>query len=389
MQGSGAEKENHKMSKAYNRFESIMDRCERLIANDYTNGRNDDILRSTIVFAVVAMERYLKERFMESFIAECKENKFSNPACVQLLKNIGISETYWRDAALSSQSRPCKTLANKVRKYLMTRLVVQNSMAISNLYACFGMGGIVENAVGKCNKKTIWGSISKLIDRRHLIAHNADLSLQGCLRPINCKMVSKWLMHLNEFIEGVEFILDCRFSKKGKGEKSGKRKIMVSTVKEIRQKGYIDAINKTAVARISDIAKLFNVDIPMRGFQYPGAIAVSYGDCVGIWWPRIGKTANKAGWKNEVSYDDKGLVCEIREWNVNKKSSNKVGIMEMGRNESGEIRRITFANLEGEACDTGYCYRFLGLFDLDEEVSRKEGVRVWRRVNSRIEFVKG
>ena len=66
------------MGKAYKRFELIMNRCEKLMSDDYCVNKNEDILRSSIIFAVVAMERYLKERFMESFVPVCRPDGFSN-----------------------------------------------------------------------------------------------------------------------------------------------------------------------------------------------------------------------------------------------------------------------------------------------------------------------
>lgn len=301
------------------------------------------------------------------------------------MDNAGISNNYLRKGFLSPRSRPCRMLSNKVRDYLMKRAVVQSDVAISKLYACLGMPKIIDNAVGKCGKKRIWSSISRLIERRHQIAHNADLSVQGCTQEINFGTVSKWLEKLEEFIQGVESVMDCRFAKK---KAVTKKNTLVKTMKapEIRKIGYLDAMRMMAVARIADIGDIFNVPIPKKGFQYPGAIRFSYGDCVDIWWPKIGTTENAAGWMNTATCDQNGLVIELKEKNVKNQNLNK---LEMVKNASGKTRRIVFANIDGEPCDTGYCYRFIGLFDLDEGKSKKESCRIWKRVATKIELEKG
>ena len=63
-----------KRSKVKARFDETMVRCNALTAL-YDTTKNDDLLRAAVVLGVAAMERFLKDRFLELFIPFLKDEQ--------------------------------------------------------------------------------------------------------------------------------------------------------------------------------------------------------------------------------------------------------------------------------------------------------------------------
>lgn len=136
-----------------------------------------------------------------------------------------------------------------------------------------------------------------------------------------------------------------------------------------------------SVPRICDIAELFGFDYRqvVRGFTAIGGVPHPVVPHTGIWWPKISSVPNPAGWLNVVTYDESGDIIKIVERNVANKEANE-GIMYYHQHE---IRRqIVMANIDGQRCDTGYCYRFIGVFELNVHETQQQHACVWYRVST-------
>lgn len=371
--------------KAYDRFSAVLDRCNELITLGNEDCKNNDVIRASVVLAVAAMERYFKDKFMEFFILECRKNGFQAKTCKELLTKAGVSEKTWRKAALSPKSCVCRTIRNKVQDYLFSSYVIHNEQAIEALYSCFGMGTIITFAIGKTNKKKIWASVKKLIDRRHQIAHHADLNKYGRENKVSVPEIKLRLSDLKDFIEGVENVLAVRFGVNNSKEVCSVKKIKVYKATYYKKQGYLKVSENPAVARIHDIEELFGISIPKRGFLYPGAINIDYQSCSCVWWPKIKEEANHAGWLNKPVYDAEGRIVQIVESNEKNPIDD---VCEGILFKDGIARRIVFGTFEGERCDCGYCYRFIGVFCLDKEASVRCSKRVWQLENDCLDLAK-
>ncbi len=104
-----------------------------------------------------------------------------------------------------------------------------------------------------------------------------------------------------------------------------------------------------------------------------------------IWWPRIASEPNAAGWQNIPRKVVDGLPEEIEEWNKNDAAKNDAT---MNGNIAKNKTRIVFAVVNGDTppARIGYCYRFLGLFKVDGEESRKRGCCVWQRAGTTLDL---
>ena len=134
--------------------------------------------------------------------------------------------------------------------------------------------------------------------------------------------------------------------------------------------------------RIADIGRLFGVEPQRHGFQYVGAVRWPKMPRMQIWWPKVAERANDAGWKNELVIDNNEVI-EIKEMNVKNKVKNDETIK---KNIKEDMRRVVFANVDGIECDSGYCYLFIGVFELDKERTQREGGCIWTRIATDVEL---
>ena len=218
-----------KESRAKVRFDETMIRCNALTAL-FDSTRNDDLLRAAVVLGVAAMERYLKDRFLESFIpflkAEQKRKGVGkwNKATDKLLLDSGIDTDFWKNSTLCPPKKILAKLSKKVRDYVRTRMVLQKRKSIEGLYTCYGIRDIIPFAEGRAERKTLWDSVEKLIKRRHQVAHGADYLYAGKLDGIDKKEIVRRLGHVSKLVNYIDEILKLCFKKKNKGKRRGSKK---------------------------------------------------------------------------------------------------------------------------------------------------------------------
>lgn len=217
-----------KKLKVKTRFDETMIRCNALTAL-YDSTKNDDLLRAAVVLGVAAMERYLKDRFLELFIPFLKyEQKRKgvgkwNKSTDKLLEESGIDTNFWKENSFCPATKIFAKLSKQVRDYVRSHMVLQRRGPIEGLYACYGIRDIIPFAEGKAERKTLWDSVEKLIRRRHQVAHGADYLYAGKLDSVDKKEVVRRLGHVSKLVNSIDEVLQLRF-KKNKGKCSRNKK---------------------------------------------------------------------------------------------------------------------------------------------------------------------
>lgn len=202
---------------AKQRFDETINRCRRLIALYQENDPNPDFLRAAVVIAVSGLDMYAVDRFMEEFVGYVKTHPIDEKM-VELLEKRGLSLGVALDIIKCGTARPMRMLRTVIEKgYSKTSM--QSFDNIDDLYSYYKLGKLTENAEKKAGRKSLKGSIGKLITRRHEIVHAADYNGKNCLQEIKCEQVSKRVNDLKIFVESMDAIISNKFTKKGNGRK--------------------------------------------------------------------------------------------------------------------------------------------------------------------------
>ena len=383
-------------------FDETLHRCDVLVELFNTHkgedGKpNDDLLRASIVFGVAALDKYCKDKFLdffEEFYRKTLAHKSKQQYIDAYLSKAGIGVedrlVYYRNKAMDFYFNPERAMADKLRAYLY-RSTFQGTDAITELFQCYGLNNIINSAVKKSGKSDVWKAVACLIHRRHQIAHTADYGTGTSVCSIDKDEVENKLQLLKELVDCIDAIVDNKFKNKKAGvQKAAKAtETRMSRLKEEnftadhhKRKGHLCVEELSSLRRIADIEKLFNVKVRRRGFMCEGSVVYSVMGNAEIWWPRIATKPNYAGWINEAQYNATGEIIGIVEKNVVNRASNDEAFRS---NISRNRLRVVLAVIEGESCAVGYCYRFLGTFALNMEVSKKSHCCVWERKDTRVE----
>jgi hypothetical protein len=152
-----------------------------------------------------------------------------------------------------------------------------------------------------------------------------------------------------------------------------------------RARGNIDAAKHHSLHRIGDIEELLGVKAERNEFLVQVVTAYPGLENAEVWWPRIASEPNAAGWQNIPRKVVDGLPAEIEEWNKKDAIRNDTTMQD---SIAKTKTRIVFAVVDGDRppARIGYCYRFLGLFTVNGEESRKRGCCVWRRTATKLDL---
>ena len=142
------------------------------------------------------------------------------------------------------------------------------------------------------------------------------------------------------------------------------------TVEYHREKGYLKVEDNECLRTTEEVAAVFGTRAKHRGFLRASGAGIPGKKNEIVWWPNT----HHALWCNVLSEDG---MC-IYEYPSAK--NKKVTPTEHLRQwlAAPEETRVTFLRYED---DLGFCfYRFVGVFRLDKELSKREGKCVWERV---------
>ena len=218
------------------------------------------------------------------------------------------------------------------------------------------------------------------------------------VRPISPEEVRDWLVALQEFVESINSIVSNKFRKKEKDMKKPTAGTTPSAANATpledrtenefsadfhKRRGCLVVGEFPSLCRIRDIEELFGVKAVRRGFLCRGAVDYPPMGNTEVWWPKI-PFHDSEGWHNIPAYDNRHEVVSLKEYNPEKPDLNDSVVK---KNCSENKLRVVFANIEGDKCMTGHCYRFLGVFKLDVDRSLEHPrACYWNRVASRIDW---
>lgn len=135
-----------------------------------------------------------------------------------------------------------------------------------------------------------------------------------------------------------------------------------------RKKGYLKVDESEYIRTIDEAFAVFGAKAKHRGFLRVAGASIPNKENEIVWCPNIVHRI----WCNELSED--GL--EIREYNKGDEQARREHIE---RYMSSNQRRITFFREEDEL---GFrFYRFVGVFELNKNKSKKENKCVWERIS--------
>jgi hypothetical protein len=172
-------------SKAYLRFESVIRRSLNLltiqeaVSQIWKATKPDDpqdltdISRGAVVLAVAAMDSYFTDIFVERMIPFIKR-KGPTKDLAKLLGDAGL------DAEFALQLIAVKVPFRKIKRLVEThldRMTTQKMDVIDKLFAVYGIKDFTKNVANHSKKgDRLLIAVNKLVQRRHLIAHEGDLN---------------------------------------------------------------------------------------------------------------------------------------------------------------------------------------------------------------------
>lgn len=376
------------------RFDETLNRCNSLMEL-FEKAPNEDLLRAAVVLAVAALDKYCKDKFLD-FFEEFYKKTLKSPKkrlfCDSYLDDagVGISDrlALYQEKSIDDTFSPEQEMAKRLRAYLH-RSTFQSHTAITELFQCFGLDEIIDNAVKRSGDSEAWTLVERLIRRRHTIAHTADCDAEHGVHPLESKTVVGWLKTLEDLVGCIDSIVDNKFKVTTKEPRQSPQTVSALADRSVdeftaayhRAKGYLDARELSSLRRIADIEELFGVKAKRNGFLCHGSVDYPAMGNAEIWWPKIASDPNYAGWVNKAQYDGNGEIVGIVEKNIGNRESNDHAL----RDNIRENRlRIVLAVVEGDSCPVGYCYRFLGTFALNVDESRRRDCCVWERKEGKV-----
>lgn len=212
-------------SKSLIQFESVLNRATDLrelaefLLSDKAKLKLDDdgkfhgfsdMGRASIVLGVSAMDQYFTRRFCELLVPFLKNNG-PTEGLIEMLGEAGF-DTKEALVAIGMQ-RPYRRIRTLVENHL-ENYTTQRFEVIDRLFLSIGLKDLSVNAQKKTKRTTVISSITKLVERRHVIAHAGDVNSHGNLNPVDFKRLKKRFKDLNDFVQASEKIIENRLKKK-------------------------------------------------------------------------------------------------------------------------------------------------------------------------------
>lgn len=132
--------------------------------------------------------------------------------------------------------------------------------------------------------------------------------------------------------------------------------------------GILKVEDGVILSNTDDICTIFETKVPKRGFLRAGGVLLPNGDLV--WWPN----AIHSIWANEMSDDGEKIIEYYNKSDEQKRNQHVENCLALNQ------RRITFyrkKNIFGQ-----HYYRFVGVYEMDKEESRRINKCVWRRIST-------
>lgn len=201
-------------SAAFNKFLKTIRRCEQLIesyktlqeidrANQIQVPTPKDIVRGAVVLAVAALDAYITDVFTEKLVTYLKKY----PAESELIKLLFDAGLDTKEALnLISMERPYRRIRTLVDGYYAS-FTTQKFDVIDQIFKPYRLKNITDNAARKTGKKSIKGSVQKLVERRHQIAHAGDYNSHKRIIEIDELQIGKRIKDLELFVKSMDEII--------------------------------------------------------------------------------------------------------------------------------------------------------------------------------------
>ena len=138
------------------------------------------------------------------------------------------------------------------------------------------------------------------------------------------------------------------------------------TVEYHKEKGILNVEDQDCLRTIDDICAIFDTTPKHRGFQRMGTTPVPGKENFEIWYPNIN---NRSGWSNELS-DDGEIFTEYNK-DDKKREEHVADCIKDNKKRIAFFRTKDALGIE--------LYRFVGVFHLDTDATRKKGKCIWHR----------
>lgn len=209
------------MTNSKKKFDQTVARCEKLVS-DYNDIKREhdaghieiepsqDLLRAAIVLAVAAFDAYATDCFAEKFVDYVKRFGI-NAEIENMLKKAGFDIGF--SLELLKAKRPYRRIRTLIDHYY-SNYVTEKLEVIDALYKMYSLNDITTNAARRSRKdeQRLLGSVQKLVNRRHSIAHDSDYNEHGRLKRVNASDTNR-IQDLKILVENMDAIVENKFSR--------------------------------------------------------------------------------------------------------------------------------------------------------------------------------
>lgn len=207
------------MTNAKKKFDQTIVRCEKLvhdfseIKQAYENEQvtfepSQDLLRAAIVLSVAAFDAYATDCFAEKFVDHVKRFGTNDEIEIMLTK-AGFDIKF--SLELLSAKRPYRRIRTLIDHYY-SNYVTEKLDVIDKLYEMYGIRQFTYNAANRSGKdpQRLLGSVQKLVNRRHSIAHDSDYNEHGKLKRVNATDTNR-MNDLKLLVDNMDAIIENKF----------------------------------------------------------------------------------------------------------------------------------------------------------------------------------
>lgn len=188
-------------------------------------------------------------------------------------------------------------------------------------------------------------------------------------KPERITVYDKSLEQINDRIDEIVEIIKSRI--KDLGDQFVPWEKVYSDPETFIDKAVISTNDRAIFRIIADIGKLFNMEKVAMGYMIHGCVPI--GKNLYFWCPTLkiqGYECDNNSWENDIS-DDGKYVYE------NQKDRTESFDIVFTRPET----RYIFVKCK---IDSKTAYKFIGVFEIDIEESKKKNLRAWRKVSDEI-----
>jgi hypothetical protein len=163
----------------------------------------DDLCRAAVAIAVAGMDVFFTDRFCESLVPFLKSRGATKPM-VKLLEEARLDAAVALD--LLTMERPFRRVRTLIEKHL-SRHTTQLPAIIDKLFAPYGISNLSNDAAGLAKRKRLIRDVEKVVQRRHVIVHEADVVSNRKLGKLPVAEARNFVTHVERYVEHCEILI--------------------------------------------------------------------------------------------------------------------------------------------------------------------------------------